>query len=98
MRAAIQPDPVIVHPVIPAECRLDPAEPQPMPQPELPPLPPRPATDALSTGLLSYYIVRTQRAEIAGLYFQNELTEERETREANAATQSACAAWAKAQP
>lgn len=98
MRAAIQPAPVLVHPVIPASCRVDPTEPQPLPQPELPPLPARPASDALSSGLLAHFIVRTQRAEIAGLYFQNELAEERETRAANAATQADCAAWARAQP
>ena len=69
-----------------------------MAEPDLPPLPPRPATDALSAALLTYYVVRTQRAEIAGLFFQNEAAEERETREANASTQDVCAAWAKAQP
>jgi hypothetical protein len=61
-------------------------------------LPARPETDALSSGLLSYYIVRTQRAEIAGLFFQNNLTEEREARLANAETQRQCATWARAQP
>lgn len=89
---------MIIHPVIPSACLVDPAEPQSLAQPELPPLPARPATDALSAGLLSYYVVRTQRAEIAGLYFQNELSEERETRVANADTQRQCAEWAKAQP
>ena len=98
MRAAIAPDPVIVHPVIPSVCLVDPAEPSSLAEPDLPPLPARPETDALTSGLLSYYIVRTQRAEIAGLFFQNELAEERETREANAATQRDCTAWARTQP
>lgn len=96
MREALRPDPVIVRPALPAECRLDPASPDPLAEPELPPLPPRPASDALSAGLLTYYVVRTQRAEIAGLYFQNQATEERETRETNAGPQRICAAAVRA--
>lgn len=88
----------MVHPVIPATCLVDPTEPDPLAEPELPPLPPRPATDALSAALLSYYVVRTQRAEIAGLFFQNQRDEERDARETNAAAQAGCVAWAKAQP
>jgi len=90
-REALRPEPIVVRPSLPAECRLSPTEPDQMAEPELPPLPPRPATDALSAGLLSYYVVRTQRAEIAGLYFQNVAREEKETREANASAQTICA-------
>lgn len=59
-------------------------------------MPARPQTDALSSGLLSYYVVRTQRAEIAGLHFQNMAAEERETREANAEAQEICATAVRA--
>jgi hypothetical protein len=55
------------------------------------PLSPRPETDALSVALLNHYITRTQRAEVAGRYFQTMAEEEAETRQLNARSQEACA-------
>lgn len=94
---ALRPDPIVVRPTIPSECRVDPVEPQPLAQPELPPLPAPPAATATPAQAFPYYVIRTQRAEIAGLYFQNELSEVREAFDANAATQRACATWARGQ-
>lgn len=75
---------------IPAECRVDPVEPDAVDPPALPALPPE--TDP------AYLATRTQRAELAGLHFQAERDEERETRVTNAAAQHVCAAWARRQP
>lgn len=75
---------------IPPECRLDPVAPEPVDEPALPPLP--------ASNAPSYLAVRTQRAELAGLYFQGVAGAERDARVTNAETQAACARWAKAQP
>lgn len=73
--------------VIPAECRVDPVGPEPVDAPVLPDLPPANAP--------TYLAVRTQRAELAGLYFQGERDAERVARVTNSETQAACAAWAR---
>lgn len=78
----------VVQPlVIPAECRVDPVGPEPVDAPVLPDLPPANAP--------TYLAVRTQRAELAGLYFQGERDAERVARVTNSETQAACAAWAR---
>lgn len=79
---------IVQQPVaIPADCRVNPAEPLPVPAPDLPPLPAPDAPD--------YAAVRAQRAEIVGLFALGVADEERTTREMNAATQAACAEWAR---
>ena len=94
---SLRPDPVIVRPVVPADCRLDPVEPEPLAEPELPPLPARPGANATAVQALPYYTIRTQRAEAAGLYFQGVVERERFARVTNADNQRACAAWARSQ-
>lgn len=74
---------------IPAECRLDPLAPAEVAEPTLPPLPVANAPD--------YLVVRTKRAEAAGLFFQGQRDAERDARVTNAETQKVCSAWAKGQ-
>lgn len=73
--------------VVPAECRVLPVEPQEVQAPILPELP--------ATTAPEYLRVRTQRAELAGLYFQGERDVWRDAYETNAATQRVCATWAR---
>lgn len=65
-------------------------EPLEIDPPVLPALPPE--------GDPSWLATRTQRAELAGLYFQAQRDEERATRIANALHQRVCAEWARRQP
>lgn len=91
---ASRPPTQVILPAVPlmiaSECRLNPVEPVTVDEPILPALP-----DATAP---SYLPVRTQRAELAGLFFQGQRDAEREARIANARTQAVCAAWARAQP
>lgn len=72
---------------IPAECRVDPAEPLETDPPNLPPLP--------DPGSPDYEAARAARAELAALYALDVADEERTTRRLNASTQGACAEWAR---
>lgn len=73
--------------VIPAECRVDPVAPVETDPPVLPALP------AVTSP--EYLTRRTQRAELAGLFFQGERDAIREAYDTNAATQRVCAQWAR---
>lgn len=85
------PAPVEIAPriVIPAECRIDPVEPMAVDPPVLPELP--------ATTDPAYLAIRTQRAELAGLFFQGERDAEKDARIENAVTQAICASWARSQ-
>lgn len=73
--------------VIPAECRVLPVEPAQVEAPLLPELP--------ATAAPEYLTRRTQRAELAGLFYQGQRNAIQEAYETNAATQRTCAAWAR---
>lgn len=83
--------PVVVQQrvVIPASCRLDPAEPRPVSEPTL--LPENVATPT--------EVQRNQlaNARLAFLFWQDTANAEREARETNAETQRDCARWARGQ-
>lgn len=72
---------------IPAACGLLPVEPQAVDEPTLPPLPASTAPGYLAT--------RTQRAELAGLFFQGQRDAYEGAYNTNAASQRLCAAWAR---
>ncbi len=86
-----RPAPVVVtQPVIvPAECRLDPVEPREVSEPSLLP----------ETGVTPMEVARNSlaNARLAFLFWQDKASAEREARETNAATQRACAGWARRQ-
>lgn len=73
--------------MIPPECQLTPADPEPVDTVLLPALPAETAPD--------YLAIRTKRAELAGLYYQGQRDVEKTAREKNAAPQLKCAEWAK---
>lgn len=81
--------------VIPAECGLDPVEPEPVDPVTLPALPPAPGATAAVVEIVNYWRTRGQRAELAGLHFMGERNAFRAAWETNAATQRVCAAWAR---
>ena len=78
-----QPPPL----VLPAECSLEPTEPVPVTPPTLPTLP-----DARAS---TYWPLRAQRAELAGLSLQAQRDAERDARVTNAQAQHVCADWAR---
>lgn len=80
--------------MIPAECRTEPADPEPVDVEVLPILPNVPAWERATT---VEWAVRARRAELAGLQLEGERNAERAARIANAADQRACAAWARDQ-
>ena len=86
-----RPAPVVVTQpvVIPAECRLDPVEPREVSEPSLLP----------ETGVTPMEVARNSlaNARLAFLFWQDKASAEREARETNAATQAACASWARRQ-
>jgi hypothetical protein len=67
---------------IPAECRVEPVTPEAVEEPQLPALP------AASTP--NYLAARTQRAERAGLYFQQRSQAIQFAFDTNIAAQRAC--------
>lgn len=72
---------------IASECLLNPVAPQAVDEPALPPLPASTAPGYLAT--------RTQRAELAGLFFQGQRDAYAGAYNTNAASQRLCAAWAR---
>lgn len=79
--------------VLPAECGLLPVDPD-RPDPSsinMPPLPSQPATSAGAAVQLPYYVIRTQRAEIAGRFFELDRNAALEAWETNATPQRVCA-------
>ena len=89
------PAPVIQPLVLPAECGLLPVDPD-RPDPStvnLPPLPAQPAPTAAASLQTPYYVIRTQRAEIAGRFFELDRNAALEAWETNATPQRVCAEW-----
>lgn len=76
--------------IVPAECFHDPVEPDAVTAPVLPSLPASQTDPA-------YLPIRTQRAELAGLYYQGQRDSERDARLTNARPQQVCANWARRQ-
>ena len=75
--------------VIPADCYIGPTEPESIDAPAMQTLP-APADP-------SYWPLRAQNAEQAGLFFQRERDAERSARVINSIPQVACAEWAERQ-
>lgn len=73
--------------VIAPECLVDPVQPQHVDEPLMPALP--------APNAPGYLVTRTQRAELAGLYYQGVAQAVTGAYNTNAATQAACVAWAR---
>jgi hypothetical protein len=72
----------VVQIAIPAECRVEPVTPEAVEEPQLPALP--------SASTPNYLAARTQRAERAGLYFQQRSQAIQFAFDTNIAAQRAC--------
>lgn len=81
--------------VLPAECGLLPVAPD-RPDPSsvaMPPLPQQPSATTAPSQQLPYYVIRTQRAEIAGRFFEMDRNAYSEAWETNATPQRVCAEY-----
>lgn len=81
---------VVVQPlVIPSACRVDPVQPAATDPPALPDLP--------AASAPTYLALRTQRAELAGKFFEGQRDAIRNAFDTNAQAQEVCATWARSQ-